>query len=107
MSMSVSGLSTIYGVQAVTGASPRMTPDHKMAKVFAKIDTGGSGSIAKGQFMQAFQTMKPTAGFVAMGAAAVYRTLDPNNTGTVSKQAFVQGMTQLMAQFRSAASSNP
>jgi hypothetical protein len=45
--------------------------------------------------------MKPTAGFLAMGASAVFQALDPANSGTVSKQAFVQGMTQSMAQFRS------
>jgi hypothetical protein len=82
-----------------------MPPAQKMASVFSQIAAGGSGSISKNQFMQAFQAMKPTAGFRAMGADAVYRALDPGNAGSVSKQAFVQGMTQLMAQFRSAATS--
>jgi hypothetical protein len=54
---------------------------------------------------QAFQTMKLTAGFVAMGASAVFQALDLTTSGTVSKQAFVQGMTQLMAQFRSGGTS--
>jgi hypothetical protein len=48
--------------------------------------------------------MQPTAGFRAMGAAAVFQALDPSNSGSVTKQAFVQGMTQLMAQFRTGAS---
>jgi Ca2+-binding EF-hand superfamily protein len=85
----------------MSGASARMPPAQKMASLFSQIDTNNTGSISKSQFMQAFQTMKPTAGFRAMGADAVFQALDPSNSGTVSKQNFVQGMTQLMAQFRS------
>jgi hypothetical protein len=102
MSMSVSGVAGSYSPQAMSGASMRAPPAQKMANLFAKIDTSGAGSITKAQFMQAFQTMKPTAGFVAMGADAVYAALDPSRSGSVSKQAFVSGMTSLMAQFRSA-----
>lgn len=77
-----------------------MPPAQKMASLFAKIDTSGSGSITQNQFTQAFQTMKPTAGFRAMGASAVFQALGPSSSGTVSKQDFIQGMTQLMSQFR-------
>jgi Ca2+-binding EF-hand superfamily protein len=106
MSMGISGISGSHSPQAMSGASARMAPTPKMANLFDKIDTSGSGTITKSQFLEAFKTMKPTAGFRAMGADAVFRTLDPNNTGTVAKQNFVQGMTQLMAQFRSSATAS-
>jgi Ca2+-binding EF-hand superfamily protein len=105
MSMAISGIAGSYAPQAMSGASPRMPPAQRMATVFSQIDTSRSGSINQSQFTQAFQTMKPTPGFLAMGASAVFQALDPSNSGTVSKQAFVQGMTQLMAQFRSGGTS--
>jgi Ca2+-binding EF-hand superfamily protein len=105
MSMSVSGVAGSFSPQAMSGASMRAPPAQKMTNLFNKIDTSGSGSITKAQFTQAFQTMKPTAGFVAMGASAVYAALDPTQSGSVSKQSFVSGMTSLMAQFRSASAS--
>jgi Ca2+-binding EF-hand superfamily protein len=105
MTMSVSGVGGSWAPQAMSGASMRAPPAQKMTNLFNKIDTSGAGSVTKSQFMQAFQTMKPTAGFVAMGASAVYAKLDPANTGSVSKQNFVSGMTSLMAQFRSAGAS--
>ncbi len=55
--------------------------------------------------MQSFQTMRPTSGFVAMGASAVHAALEPNQSGSVSKQSFVSGMTNLVARFRSASAS--
>jgi Ca2+-binding EF-hand superfamily protein len=101
MSMSVTGVAGSWSPQAMSGASMRAPPAQKMANLFAKIDVSGAGSITKSQFTQAFQTMKPTAGFRAMGADAVFANLDPSRSGSVSKQAFVSGMTTLMAQFRS------
>jgi len=103
--MKISGTVGSYSPQAMTGASARMPPAQKMASLFSKIDASGAGSITRSQFTQAFQTMKPTAGFRAMGADAVYQALNPGGAGTVSKQNFVQGMTQLMAQFRSSSAS--
>lgn len=99
----ISGISGAYGAgayQGVTGASAKMPPSGKMASLFSKIDTDNDGTINKSQFLQAFQTMKPTAGFRAMGADAVYGSLNQNASGQVSQQDFVQGMTSLMAQFR-------
>ena len=100
MSMGISGVAGGYGVHAMTGASARMPPAQKMSTLFSQIDTGKTGSISQSQFTQAFQTMKPTAGFRAMGANAVFQALGPNASGQVSRQDFVQGMTQLMSQFR-------
>ena len=101
--MRVAGMSGAYAPQAMTGASARMPPTKKMANLFSKIDASGSGSITKAQFTQAFQTMKPPAGFRAMGADAVFQALSPSASGTVTQQSFVQGMTNLMAQFRAGA----
>ncbi|MGD0633260.1 MAG: EF-hand domain-containing protein [Beijerinckiaceae bacterium] len=72
-----------------------------MATLFSQIDTAGTGSITQSQFNQAFQSTNPPAGFRAMGASAVFQSLNPSSSGTVSQQNFVQGMTQLMAQVRS------
>jgi hypothetical protein len=103
MSLTISGLAGSHAPQAMSGASARMPPAQKMASLFAKIDSSGSGSISKSQFMQAFQTMNPTSGFRAMGADAVFNALNPSNSGLVCRQNFVQGMTQMIMQFRSGA----
>jgi Ca2+-binding EF-hand superfamily protein len=105
MSMGISGIGGSYAPQAMSGASARMPPTQKMATLFSQIDTSGTGLITQSQFTQAFQTMKPTAGFRAMGADAVFQALNPSSSGTVSQQNFVQGMTKLMTQFHSAGSS--
>ena len=102
--MNVTGVSGAWAPQAMTGASARMPPAAKMASLFEKIDSSGAGSISKAQFIQAFQTMKPTAGFRAMGPDAVFSALNPSGSGAVTKADFVSGMTQLMARFRGAAS---
>ncbi|THD44596.1 MAG: EF-hand domain-containing protein [Bradyrhizobium sp.] len=102
MSISVAAVGGSYAPQAMTGASPSWTPAQKMSSVFSKIDTAGTGSITQSQLAQAFSTMKPTSGFVAMGPSAVFSALDTTGSGSVNKQQFVQGMTQLMAQFRAA-----
>ncbi|OIQ70426.1 EF hand [mine drainage metagenome] len=78
----------------------RMPPAQKMAHVFAKIDTSGSGTISKSQFEQSFQSLKMPQAFKTMGADAIFAKLDPNGTGSVSKQDFVNGMKSLMSQVR-------
>lgn len=100
MSTAISGLGMAGTPQAMTGASMRMPPAQKMANLFAQIDTGNSGSITKAQFDQAFGTLNPPSGFKSMGADAVFAKLDPNGTGSVSKQDFVNGMIQMMSQIR-------
>ena len=100
MSMGVSGVGGSYSPQAMSGASARMSPAQRMSSLFSQIDTSGSGSINQSQFTHAFNTMNPTAGFRAMGASAAFQALNPSSSGTVSQQNFVQGMTQLMTQFR-------
>ena len=88
--------------QIMSGASMRMPPQQKMTNLYNKIDTSGEGVITQAQFNQAFQTQKPPAVFQAQGAAAIWQQLDPNNTGSVSKQDFVNTMKQLMASLRAA-----
>ncbi|MDD5300316.1 MAG: EF-hand domain-containing protein [Gallionella sp.] len=100
MSTAISGMGMAGASQAMTGASMRMPPAQKMANLFDKIDSSGTGSISKAQFEQAFSTLKPPSEFKSMGASAVFAKLDPNGTGSVSKQDFKNGMTQMMSQIR-------
>jgi Ca2+-binding EF-hand superfamily protein len=101
MSSSISGIGGGMNVAAVSGASPRMPPQQKMTNLFEKIDTANTGSINKSQLEQAFKTLNPPQVFQNAGADAVYRILDPDNTGKVSKQDFVAGMKGLMVSLRS------
>jgi hypothetical protein len=71
-----------------------------MSSLFDQIAGSGSGSITQQQFDQAFQTMDPPAVFQQEGSSAIFAALDPNGTGSVSKQDFVSGMSQLMASLR-------
>ena len=71
-----------------------------MSSLFDSIDTSGSGSITQAQFDQAFQSKNPPAVFQKQGADALFAALDPNGTGSVSKQDFVSGMSKLMATLR-------
>lgn len=82
--------------QAMSGASMRMPPHQKMSNLFAKIDTAGTGSISKAQFVQAFNTMNPPAAFKALGADNAFAKLDSNGNGQVTKQEFIDGMKSLM-----------
>ena len=78
------------------GASPRQ----KMSNLFDSIDTSGSGSINQAQFNQAFATKSPPAVFRNAGAQSVWNTLDPDGTGSVSRDSFLSTMTSLMASLR-------
>jgi len=100
MNMAIAGMVSAGMTQAMSGASMRMPPAQKMANVFAKIDTSGSGTITKSEFEQSFQSLKMPQAFKAMGADAIFEKLDPNGTGSVSKQDFVNGMKSLMSQVR-------
>ena len=100
MNMAVSGMGGAAAAQAMSGASMPKSPTQKMSNLFDSIDTSGSGSITKAQFEQAFQTQNPPKAFQQEGADAVWAKLDPNGTGSVSKQDFVTGMTSQMSQLR-------
>lgn len=100
MSSAISSVGGGISPQVVSGASMRMPPSQKMSQLFDKIDTSGSGSITQSQFEAAFQTMNPPAGIKSMGADAVFSQLDPNGTGKVSKQDFINGMKNVMEQAR-------
>ena len=104
MSAAISGLG--MAPQAMTGASMRMPPSQKMSNLFSQIDTTNSGSITKSQFEQAFSSLNPPAGFKSIGADAIFAKLDPNGTGTVSKQDFTSGMTKIMSEIRQQHSNN-
>jgi Ca2+-binding EF-hand superfamily protein len=105
MSASIMGIGGSHGPHAMTGASAIAPPSHKMASVFSQFTTPGSGVITKDQLTQAFNTMNPTAGFRDMGVDALFSALDPSGSGSVSRQDFIKGMTNLMAQFRASGQS--
>jgi Ca2+-binding EF-hand superfamily protein len=71
-----------------------------MSNLFDSIDTSGLGSITQSQFEQAFQTQNPAAVFQKQGADAIFASLDPTGSGSVSKQDFVSTMSGLMASLR-------
>jgi hypothetical protein len=98
--MDVTGVGAAGGMHAVSGASTSGPPQQKMSDLFDSIDTSGSGSITHSQFDQAFQSKNPPAVFQQQGADAIFAALDPNGTGSVSKQDFVSGMKQLMVSLR-------
>lgn len=98
--MDVTGVSASSGLHAISGASSSGSPQQKMSDLFDSIDTSGSGSITQAQFDQAFQTKNPPAAFQNQGANAVFSALDPNGTGSVSRQDFVSGMSKLMVSLR-------
>ena len=95
--MNISGISSSSGLHAVSGASSGAPPQQKMSNLFDAIDTSGSASITQAQFEQAFQTQNSPAVFQQQGAATIFAALDPNGTGSVSKQGFVSTMSGLMA----------
>ena len=101
MSMDIASLSASTSAsQIFSGASARMPASQKMSNLFDQIDTSGSGSITQAQFDQAFSSLNPPKDFKAAGADAIWSQLDPNNTGSVSKQDFVNTMTSIMRQMR-------
>jgi Ca2+-binding EF-hand superfamily protein len=98
--MDISGIASSSGLHAVSGASNGAPPQQKMSNLFDSIDTSGSGSITQSQFEQAFQAKNPPAVFQKQGADAIFASLDPAGTGSVSKQGFVSTMSKLMASLR-------
>lgn len=101
MTFSISGVGGSVAPHTMSGASAKASPSQKMANVFAQVTTPGSGVITQSQFNTAFNTMSPSAGFQQLGASATFAALDPGNTGSVSRQNFIQGMTKLMSQVNS------
>ena len=98
--MDITGVSATSGLHAISGASSSGPPQQKMSDLFDSIDTAGTGSITQAQFDQAFQTKNPPAVFQQQGADATFAALDPNGTGSVSRQDFVSGMSKLMVSLR-------
>ena len=100
MSMAISGLGGASTPWTVSGASSYASPTAKMSNLFSQIDTGSSGLINQDQFNQAFTNLNPPGVFKAAGADAVFSSLDPTGTGSVSQADFISGMTSLMSSLR-------
>ena len=105
MTSPISGIGGSRAPQTMSGASAKASPAQKMANVFAQASTPGSNVITQSQFNTAFNATNPSAGFRQLGASATFAALDPNGTGSVSRQDFIQGMTKMMSQFNSSANS--
>ena len=105
MTSSVSGPAGLSSAWAMTGASAPMPPAKRMSDLFGKIDSQNNGSITRPQLQTAFQTLSPPVNFKAYGIEKTWSALDPNNTGSVSKDAFVSTMTGLMTSLRGYAAS--
>ena len=99
------GISTVssnaLNASSLSGASSRMSPSQKFSNAFDQIDTSGSGTITKSQFEQAFSSLKMPASVRNQGADAIFSKLDPSNSGSVSKQDFISGLTDQMKAARS------
>ena len=96
----MTGIAAVHGShapQAMSGASAKASPAQKMSNVFASVTTPGSGVITKAQFTAAFNSQNPSSGFQQQGADATFAALDPNGTGSVPRQDFIQGMTKMMS----------
>ena len=94
-------------VHTMTGASANAPTRQKMSMLFDKIDASGSGSITSSQLSQAFATLHPPAGFQALGANALFSTLDAQHAGSVSKADFVNTMSALSRKLQSATAYAP
>jgi len=80
---------------ASTGTSE--SPHKKISSLYQQIDSSGSGRITKAQFEQAFNKLNLPESVKGLGQEAAFNKLDPNGTGTVSKQDFIRGMETLMS----------
>jgi Ca2+-binding EF-hand superfamily protein len=57
-------------------------------RLFSKIDANGDGTVSQSEL----ETAVTKAGGTTKGADALYAALDPNNSGSVSKQQFAQNL---------------
>lgn len=94
----VSGVGGGVMPQAMTGASARQPLSQQYSSVFSQLTTPGSGVVTRDQFTQAFPSLSAPPSFQSLGANATFSALDPNNTGAVSRQTFIQGLLQLSNQ---------
>ena len=79
MSIDISAVAGAGGSHAMSGASWSAPPQQKMASLFDKIDTSGSGTISAAQFQSAFQTQNPPAVFQQQGPNAIWSQLGTIN----------------------------
>ncbi len=107
MNMSVNGMGGGSAPMTMSGASMRSPPPQRMAKLYDKIDTSGSGSITKAQFEQAFASLKSPPAIQVAGIDALWEKLDPKGSGAVSKEEFIKNMTAEMGHLQRAPQGPP
>lgn len=86
--------------QAIYGPGQRDAMMNRLEQAFQKADANNTGSVDKSQFDSIFSIMKVPSRLKAEGADAVYKKLDPQKTGKVSKQDFVDGMMKELDRMR-------
>mgnify|MGYP001580388293 CR=1 FL=1 len=96
MSSGISGVGGGTPPQVTSGASSMSAQSNKLAQLFKQMDTGNSGSIGKSEFEAVFSKAKLPQKLKEAGADAVYSKPDPNNTGSVSKQDFMNTMRNIV-----------
>ena len=106
MSFNVSGVGGSAAPQVMSGASARQPLSQQYNNMFSLLTTPGSGVVTKAQFTQAFSSLNPPSSFQSMGANAVFSALDPTNSGSVSRQNFIQGLKALSSQLNSSETSS-
>ena len=100
MNYEVAAIQGAKGVQSMSSASMATPLYSKLSNTFSAMDAGQTGSVSASQFMNSFSSSNPPAKFAAAGAQAIWNQLDPSGTGSVSRQAFVQGLAKLSASMR-------
>ena len=99
MSGTISGMGGPTRPNVVSGASGRQTSSMKqrLSNVFDSIDKGGSGTISKAHFTDAFQSLSMPPSVKKQGADAVYNQLDPNGAGSINKDDFIAGVKKMIS----------
>lgn len=87
----ISGIGGSYGASAMQMQRP--DPSQMASKVFSKLDTKNQGYLEQSDLQAAFDGAAGTSG--ASDVSAVFKALDGNGDGKVSKDEFTEKLSQL------------
>ncbi len=98
-------MSDISGVSSLAFNTQDFDPNNEasvaitLSRFFDKIDTSNSGYITDQELSQAYSTVSPLPSPLSETSAdAIFAQLDPNQTGRIPKDAFIEAMQQLAQQ---------
>lgn len=93
-------MSTISGVSASNGSDPwaamKAQRSQMQAKMFAKVDTDGNGSVNQTELGTMLDTVSQKTGATFDDAAKVFTAMDSNADGSLSSDELGEGMKSLM-----------